>query len=264
MQLRVVLCDGAENAIVPFPRPRQNRRVAFRQTHDLGKMPLIVQRQDRFKGHYFHTPYEAFVALTAVDRDLLRRCLHHEPGSWNDFVDRFLGLVYHVIGHTADQRSFPLTAEDTEDIAAQVMLQVVDNDYAVLRQFRGNSSLATYLTVVARRTAVNELARRASLLPGRSTSSVQTHEPEGDEPPPGSALETTEEVSKLLKKLPEKDRSVVQLYFLEGKSYEEIGKELEIPLNSIGPILSRARRKLRVDIANPPPEIQPRERTVEE
>ena len=59
------------------------------------------------------------MALTARDRDLLRRCLHHEPGSWNDFVDRFLGLVYHVVQHSADLRSFTLKSEDTEDIAAQ-------------------------------------------------------------------------------------------------------------------------------------------------
>lgn len=200
------------------------------------------------------------VALTAVDRDLLRRCLHHETGAWNDFVERFSGLVYHVIGHTSDQRSFPLTPQDTEDIAAQVMLQIIDNDYAVLRQFRGNSSLATYLTVIARRTAVHDLARRARLVPGRPTNTMASHEAEDDEPPPGKGLETLEEVSRLLKKLPEKDRAVVKLYFLEGKSYEEIGKELAIPVNSIGAILSRARRKLRGDVINPPAEIQTKKR----
>lgn len=193
------------------------------------------------------------MALTAIDRDLLKRCLHHEPGAWNDFVDRFLGLVYHVIGHSADQRSFPLTSEDTEDIAAQVMLQVIDNDYAVLRNFRGQSSLATYLTVIARRTTVHELARRANNLPLRANNA--SADAEGDEPPPGKSLEAIDEVSKLLKKLPEKERSVVKLYFLEGRSYEDISKELTIPINSIGPILARARRKLRGDITNPPPEI---------
>ena len=56
--------------------------------------------------------------------------------------------------HTADARSFPLTAEDTEDLAAQTLLEIVEKDYAVLRHFRGESSLASYLTVIARRTCV--------------------------------------------------------------------------------------------------------------
>ena len=58
----------------------------------------------------------------------------------------------------------------------------------------------------------------------------------------GKSLETLDEVTQLLQKLPEKERSVVKLYFIEGRSYEEISKELAIPINSIGPILSRALR----------------------
>ena len=100
------------------------------------------------------------MGLIARDRELIKRCLHHEPGAWNDFVDRFLGLVYHVVQHTADMRSYTLRPEDKEDVAAQVLVKVVENDYAALRQFRGKSSLASYLTVIARRTCVNELAGR--------------------------------------------------------------------------------------------------------
>src|SRR5262245_15137349 len=105
---------------------------------------------------------DCHVALTKADRALLERCLGHKAGAWNDFVDRFLGLIYHVIHHTAHLRSFPLQPEDTEDIAAEVLLQIVGNDYAAIRQFRGTCSLATYLTVIARRICVHELARRGA------------------------------------------------------------------------------------------------------
>jgi len=182
------------------------------------------------------------VALTAVDRDLLRRCLHHEPAAWNDFVDRFLGLFYHVVQHTAHLRSFDLRPEDTEDIAAQVLVEIVDNDYAVLRHFRGQCSLATYLTVVARRTCVQELVRRAAaheadLKAGKRVDDV-------DRLRPHAGLESLEEVTKLLRTLPAKERSVVKLFYLEGRSYEEISTLLGVPVNSIGPILTRARKKL--------------------
>src|SRR5262249_52823697 len=89
-----------------------------------------------------------------------QRCLNHEPGAWNDFVDRYLSLIYHVVHYTAHLRSVSLAPEDVEDVAAEVLLQIVANDYAVLRQFRGNSSLATYLTVIARRICGHELTRR--------------------------------------------------------------------------------------------------------
>ena len=102
------------------------------------------------------------VGLIARDRDLIRRCLHHEAGAWNDFVERFLGLIYHVVQHTADLRSFPLKPEDKEDVAAQVLLRHRRERLRRPAQFRGSSSLAAYLTVIARRACVTELARRAA------------------------------------------------------------------------------------------------------
>ncbi len=196
------------------------------------------------------------VALNSQDRDLLKRCLAKEPGSWNDFVDRFLGLIYHVIHHTAHLRSMPLRPEDVEDLAAEVLLQIVANDYALLHQFRGNSSLATYLTVVARRICVNELARRAAAREVQLRDSGD-HAPVDEESEekarPQTGLETLEEVAKLLKKLPGRERQVVRLHYLEGRSYEEISTALNIPINSIGPILSRARKKMREGVKSAPP-----------
>jgi RNA polymerase sigma-70 factor (ECF subfamily) len=203
------------------------------------------------------------VALTALDRELLKRCLNRERGAWNDFVDRFLGLIYHVIHHTAHLRSSPIKPEDVEDLAAEVLLQIVDNNYAILRQFRGQASLATYLTVIARRICVQELARKTAAKEVQTKAGAQ---PGGDaeEPPRAQVgLETLEEVARLLQKLPSKERSVVRLHYLEGRSYEEISTQLNIPLNSIGPILSRARKRLRKDVKSAPPVHRPRAPEVE-
>ncbi len=73
-----------------------------------------------------------------------------------------MGLVIHVVNHTAQSRSRRLTPEDREDLVSQVFVTFVKDDLALLRQFRGESSLATYLTVVARRSVVNELLRHKS------------------------------------------------------------------------------------------------------
>ena len=195
------------------------------------------------------------MALTKADRALLDRCLQHAPGAWNEFVDRFLGLIYHVIHHTAHLRSMPIRAEDIEDLAAEVMARIVANDYAVLRQFRGQSSLATYLTVITRRICIEELTRRGALpreVPIKTDGQGAAAEPE-EPPKTGYGLETLEEVNRLLGKLPSKEREIVRLFYLEGRSYEEISTQLDVPVNSIGPILSRARKKLRKGVKSPPP-----------
>jgi len=182
------------------------------------------------------------VPLTEVDNDLLRRCLNRERGAWNDFVDRFLGLVYHVTHFTAFHRSVPLQPEDVEDVAADVMLAIVADDYPVLRQFRGQSSLATYLTVITRRVCVQALVKRA-VQPDKQTRDGQLEKAE--KPGREKAMENKEEVVRLLKRLPSRERRVVRLRYLEGRSYEEIATKLDLPVNSIGPLLSRAKKLLR-------------------
>ena len=186
------------------------------------------------------------MALTELDRQLLKRCLQHEPGAWNDFVDRFLGLICHVVHHTAHSRSVPLNAEDVEDVCAEILLQVVANDYALLRRFRGRASLATYLTVVARRVCVRELVRRhfAAELGHTAAHMAGASSSDGGSAPE-ERLENADEVRRLLEGLGRKEAAIVRMYHMEGKSYREISAELNISENSIGPTLHRAREQLR-------------------
>ena len=177
--------------------------------------------------------------LTAPDRELIRRCLNHQEGAWNEFVDRYLGLIYHVVTHTAHLRSYPIQPHEVEDIAANVLLQVIEKDYNVLKQFRGNSSLSSYLTVIARRICVQDLAKRAGI-----KEAPATIEPSAK---PDHGVDARDQIGKLMKRLPEKDRQIVRMYHLEGFSYEEISEELDIPINSIGSILTRARKKMKGD-----------------
>ena len=184
------------------------------------------------------------MVLSELDRNLLQRCLARKPRAWEDFVDRFVGLVVHVIHHCAQSRSIRLASQDIEDLAADVFLVLVNDDFAILRRFRGESSLATYLTVVARRVIVRELLKRKTLtslneLAGGATSSSLVS------PSHEERISNREEVERLLRTLHGPEADVIRMYHLEGKTYQEISSSVGMPENSIGPTLSRAREKMR-------------------
>ncbi|HWE35247.1 MAG TPA: sigma-70 family RNA polymerase sigma factor [Isosphaeraceae bacterium] len=182
--------------------------------------------------------------LREIDRQLIDRCLRHEPGAWNDFVDRYMGLIYHVIHHVSHARSVVLSPADVEDIAAEVFLGVVDDDYGVLRRFKGTSSLPTYLTVVARRICVKEVIKRhreAELGHATAHRAIVGDDGTGDAEPIAAA----EEVERMLEGLDEREAMVIRLYHLKYLNYRQISKQLGIPENSVGPILARARQKLK-------------------
>lgn len=183
------------------------------------------------------------MVLSEIDKNLLSRCLARKPNSWKDFVDRFLGLVVHVINQSAGARGLTLSVQDREDLAAEVFLSLLDDDFAVLRRFRGTASLSTYLTVVARRVVVRELLkRRPATVPLGPDASDDSSGAEGGEL---DRIDNRELVDHLLQGLQGAEADVIRLYHLEGKTYEEISRETGMAENSIGPTLSRARARLR-------------------
>jgi RNA polymerase sigma-70 factor (ECF subfamily) len=183
------------------------------------------------------------VALSDVDRQLLQRCLARQPHAWEDFVDRFLGLVVHVIAHTSSSRSIGVSQHDIDDLAAEVFMAILADDYAVLRRFRGQSSLATYLTVISRRVVVRELLKRR-IVPNQAGAD-EMQDVEDTASGPEEPVLNRDEVHRLMDELDGDEAAIVRLYHLEGKSYREISRETGVPENSIGPALSRARAKMR-------------------
>ncbi len=186
------------------------------------------------------------MVLSQLDRILLERCLSGAEGAWDDFVERFLPLIVHVVNHTATLRFGSLPDAWRDDLVAEVLLSLVDNNFSVLRRFRGESSLGTYLAVVARRVAARKLAkmRRSE---GNSTNRSAKESPNGKSTGNDDLLhvERVDQVETLLKRMPQREAQVIRLFHLEHCTYEEISSHLGIPENSIGPLLSRARNLMK-------------------
>ena len=170
------------------------------------------------------------MALTGQDRNLLRQCLGHEPGAWNDFIDRYLGLIYHVIQHTAHSavsfcsRKKPRILPRDRECDCRVRLRLAA---AISRQQQpghvSDGDRSAYL-----RQRIGQARHRAKPAGDRQRKSRKEWLAQGRAL---DGLEALEEVGKLLKKLPARERKVVQLHFIEGRSYEEISTELNIPIN---------------------------------
>jgi RNA polymerase sigma-70 factor (ECF subfamily) len=190
-----------------------------------------------------HTRPQAESIFAPEDRQLLQECLQGLPEAWDAFVARFGGLLAFVVDRTAAQRQMTLTPADRDDLLADILLEILHHDAAVLRGFAGRSTLATYLAVVARRVAVRCLARLAEKNHGRRQlldghAAVQSDD--------GQALVADrEEVELMLRGLEETEARLVRLHHLEARSYGEISRLTGMPLGSIGPALARARQKMK-------------------
>ncbi len=201
-------------------------------------LPLVLRWFESIVA--LHLSY--IVVLSVVDRMLLNRCIEGDPGAWEDFVDRFIALISHVVTSTAELRLGNLSDQARDDVMADVFLQLIDNDFAILRRFRGQSSLGTYLVVVSRRIAIRKFSQMSKV---RTTAYTLVSEPATDEGNADLDLENREEVQAMLAQIPASEATAIRMYHMEERSYKEISSHIGIPENSVGPLLSKARLRLR-------------------
>src|SRR5215813_334507 len=64
-----------------------------------------------------------------------------------------LELIRRIVRHVAGRHM--LRPQDRDDFEAEVYVKLIDDEYAVLRRFKGRSSLATYLVTVIQRVCLD-------------------------------------------------------------------------------------------------------------
>lgn len=165
-----------------------------------------------------------------------------ERSDFEEFVrgqrDRMLRLCAGILSDPAQ----------AEDAAQEVFVKA----YRAWESFRGESSRATWLYRIAVRHCVDVLRVQSRLQRLFSGSGDAGFEETLNEVPevgghlPGleSELESRVAAKEILSALSESDRVLLTLREIEGLSYEEIAKVLEISVEAVRSRLARARRAL--------------------
>lgn len=185
-----------------------------------------------------------------ADKQLTTQLIARDGAAWRRFVEQYQGLVFARIRTTAEECRRSLDVTCIEDLCADVFSGLLANEAASLKNFRGESSLATWLSVIARRTCLKYLSRKkndpALPLDEQQDFYGATRFRARDEAV--DALIRAEELATLfasLNQLGDRDQSVLRLFYLQEMSYREIAESTGIAVNSVGPALSRAVKRLR-------------------
>lgn len=182
------------------------------------------------------------------DRSLVAQLVQGDSIAWQVFVETHGRLVRARVADVASSFGRAADQSSIDDATAEVFAALLGNDAAALRAYAGRSSLGTYVAVIATRSAMRGFARKASAIQSVADVEIDNRTKDDSETDPVSKLiqdEQNEHLHQLLNRLPTKQRSVITLFHLRGKSYSEISEQLQIPVGSIGPTLRRAETKLR-------------------
>lgn len=127
-----------------------------------------------------------------------------------------------------------------EDVTQETMLKA----WLALPTFRGESSLRGWIMRIAHNTAISTLRSRRSILsdPNEMPEAPEIIEKSTERRVEGAAA--VDEFVEALDLLDDLSRSIVVLRELEGMSYDEISRVLDVPLPTIKTRLLRSRRFL--------------------
>jgi RNA polymerase sigma-70 factor (ECF subfamily) len=162
---------------------------------------------------------------------------HLEQERWTEAFDLVLRQYQAKVFHLAF--SMLGNQEQAEDAAQEVFIRI----WRALPGYRGLSSVSTWVYSIARNACLTALksagARRTDSLedPGTRAAAEKMAGPR-HEPPHAPDLQ------RLVGELPEKQRQVVMLFYLEEKSYEEVSRLLGLPVGTVKTHLHRARKEL--------------------
>ncbi|WP_182866442.1 RNA polymerase sigma factor [Rhodopirellula sp. JC639] len=175
--------------------------------------------------------------------DLLGGC----PDAWAQLIDRYGALVRSRVADVAAAFDSQSDWSTIDDVTAEVFASLLARDAAALRCFRNQSSLATYLAVIATRVARRMMAKLVRQAHQQSDSLDDLNRcPSAVDPE--SMLIGKEERDRLLTlvdRLSPRQKQLVVAFYREEQTYAEISHRFDIPIGSIGTTLRRAEEKLR-------------------
>ncbi|HVX41334.1 MAG TPA: sigma-70 family RNA polymerase sigma factor [Gemmatimonadaceae bacterium] len=177
-----------------------------------------------------------------ADAELIARARAGDDRAFAMLVGRYEGVV------AATAIGMLGRGDDAEDVGQETFIRF----HRALGDFRGDSSLKTYLVHIAMNLSINALRRRRrSLLRfvSRDQSPIEHLEPRPGPDRDTDATELKAVVRAAIARLGEKHRAVVVLRLLHECSTRETAEILGIPEGTVLSRLSRALQELEADLA---------------
>ncbi|MDE2125121.1 MAG: sigma-70 family RNA polymerase sigma factor [Armatimonadetes bacterium] len=181
--------------------------------------------------------------LMVADAALVKRAQANDRAAFNDIVLRYKARVYNYVYRMVH------SATEAEDLTQETFVKA----YLSIGSFQSRASLNTWLYRIATNVCI-DFSRRNQKLQNTVSLSAETEADDDERELPDATFdpqrlalnrELGDRLDLALQGLPEKLRTVVLLYDVEGLAYDEIAGILGCPLGTVKSRLFNARASLR-------------------
>lgn len=174
-------------------------------------------------------------------KGLIERCIKREEKAWEEFIERFSGLLYYSAKERLRRSGIAFGAEDIEDIVQGVFVEIWEK--GLLEDLRERNKINAWLSIIAQTRALNYMrAKKERLLHQEELYRIDniSVEPEGQ-----FNDELASELGKTIEKFNAREKIIFKMNISYGKTHREIAEFLNVPINTVSTIIARKKKLLK-------------------
>lgn len=179
------------------------------------------------------------------DKFLINRIIKGDKNSFNDLVESYKRLVSHIVYTNIKNQN------DRDDLCQEIFLKI----YLNLSTFKFKCKLSTWIGKIAYNSCINYSNKKKLLINDNieyirvideTTNDLKKIKSDDNHLDPYLCdIEIRKIINKKIQELPIKYQTVITLFHIDELSYKEISEILNLHINNIKVILSRARKMLK-------------------
>ena len=178
--------------------------------------------------------------------DMIERCIKREEKAWLEFINRFSGLVYYSASQRLRRDGFRFNEQDVQDIVQNVFVDIWEKSKLV--EVRERDKIQAWLSIVGQTRALNFMRKKKERLLAEDelfkVENVVSDNGETDR------LELAEELETAIKPFEPREKIILKLNIIHGKTHKEIAEFMKIPINTVSTIIARRKKFLREILTN--------------
>ena len=175
---------------------------------------------------------------------LIERCIEREEKAWEEFVERFSGLLFYSARERLKRNGIAFSQQDLEDVVQTVFVEIWQGNK--LKDVRDRKKIKAWLSIVAQTRALNHVYKKKErLLRENELYKIDNIKVE---PGPGSGKDEEILARKLEEEIEDfeaREKIILKLSVIYGKKHREIACLMQIPVNTVSTIIARKKKVLR-------------------
>ncbi len=191
----------------------------------------------------YNQNFKRLEVIILTDEELVKKSVNGDELAFEELVFKYEKLIYSVCYRMFNNK------EDAMDCTQDTFIKIYKN----MEKSIGKGSFKSWICTIATNTCLDELRKRSK----KSTVSIDAHYdndtsnvkidiPDLDPTPLDKVLmtESADVLKTAIDSLSDEDKAIIVLRDIEGLSYDDIAKSLDISLGTVKSRLSRTRKKL--------------------